>query len=112
MTTYTIAKSSDAQIQTPKRGTHTHTIELLSTDKFTKEQKIEVFINTPQATWIPYCHLKSRFDLRQNQEENKKYSSYRQTNYHIEKVQRQNWQIVIRANLGSKMGHVRKHTTL
>ena len=72
MMTNPIAKSSDAQIQTPKRGTNTHTTELLSTDKLPEAQKIESSTNTPQATRIPYHHLKSPYDWWQSQEGKKK----------------------------------------
>ena len=80
-----IAKSSDTQIQIPKRGTNTLSIELLSTHKLLESQKVQFSTNIPEATWIPCHHLKSCYDRWQSQEENKQYSSYRQTNYHIKK---------------------------
>ena len=71
-------------------------LELLSTSKSHEAQTIEVSTRVPQTTQIPYRHPNYKFfyDQHQIQEENKKCSSYIQTNYNIEKEQRQYRQLL------------------
>ena len=45
-----LEKSLEIKVQGVKRGTNTHLVELLSTNKSPKASKVEVSTNIPQAT--------------------------------------------------------------
>ena len=44
------------QIQVEDQETNTHSMELLSTNKSPQAQNVEVPINTPLVTQVPYHH--------------------------------------------------------
>ena len=54
---------------------------------------------------MPYHHPnhKSRYNQSQGQEEYKKYSSYRQTKYNVEKEREQNRQFAWKPKMGSSI---------
>lgn len=76
-------------IQTSNKGTNTNLVELSKVEESSNKQD-------SQEKRMPYRHPnhKSCYDQRQCQEDYKKYSSYRETNYNIEKERRQNRQFM------------------
>ena len=90
--TIEIVTSSDVQIQTLEKGTNTNPIENFTTNTSPKISKNEGSKNKIQNTRIPYRHPNHK--NRKGQDESKQYSTYKPTNYNLEKERRQNQQLL------------------
>jgi ribosomal protein S27AE len=96
-----IEKLSDIQISTVEKGTNTKSVDVqiqknAYIDKSLQTSKEDDSKEKSQEIRMPYRHPnhKSHYDQRLGEEENKQCSSYQQINYHTEKEQRQNQQLV------------------
>ena len=99
MMTNTIEKSSKAQIQTSKKGSNAYIVKVKNKNlivtslqastkngsekqlqKLLEAPKVEISVNTSQATRVLYLHpnYKSRYDRRQDQKENYQHYSYKE----------------------------------
>ena len=102
------------QIKKLKDGKIEKSSELLSTSKSYEAQTIEFSTSIPQTTRMPYRqpNYKSCYEQHQSQEENKKCSSYIQTNYNIEKERRQYRQLLWKPKMRSSIQLVDRQIVL